>query len=173
MKASPARKKRGDRRAKQPVTPDPSPQKSSEPPRQPGHFPGLPLLLVCFSLSGAAGLIYQVAWGNALGLIFGHTAYAVATVLAVFMGGLTAGSAWLGKWSENSRRPVTAYGWLEIGIAGEFWALSESRSGTHCGRTRTLCVERAKLFTAKTFGVRGGGKMNFCLMISTLNREIR
>lgn len=137
MKASPARKKRGDRRAKQPVTPDPSPQKSSEPPRQPGHFPGLPLLLVCFSLSGAAGLIYQVAWGNALGLIFGHTAYAVATVLAVFMGGLTAGSAWLGKWSENSRRPVTAYGWLEIGIAATGAA---SLAGLHAVRAVYLAA---------------------------------
>jgi hypothetical protein len=37
-------------------------------------------LLLCFLLSGAAGLICQVAWGKALGLIFGHTAFAVATV---------------------------------------------------------------------------------------------
>ena len=48
----------------------------------------LPFLLICFFFSGAAGLIYQVAWSKALGLVFGHTAYAVATVLAVFMGGL-------------------------------------------------------------------------------------
>jgi len=47
----------------------------------------------------AGGLIYQVAWGKALGLIFGHTAYALATVLAVFMGGLTAGSALIGRWT--------------------------------------------------------------------------
>ena len=76
-----------------------------------------PLVLICFFLSGAAGLIYQVAWGKALGLIFGHTAYAVATVLAVFMGGLAAGSAWLGRWSERSSRPLALYGWLEIGTA--------------------------------------------------------
>jgi spermidine synthase len=74
-------------------------------------------LLVCFFFSGAAGLIYQVAWGKELGLIFGHTAYAVATVLAVFMGGLAAGSAWLGRWSETRPRPVTSYAWLEIGVA--------------------------------------------------------
>jgi spermidine synthase len=109
LKASTGRKKRGDQRAKLPAIPEPPPPQ--------GLFSGLPILLLCFSLSGAAGLIYQVAWSNALGLIFGHTAYAVATVLAVFMGGLTAGSAWLGKWSEKSRRPVAAYGWLEIGVA--------------------------------------------------------
>src|SRR5882672_7363128 len=74
-------------------------------------------LLLCFFFSGAAGLIYQVAWSKALGLIFGHTAYAVATVLAVFMGGLAAGSAWLGQWSESRDRPIALYGWIELGVA--------------------------------------------------------
>jgi spermidine synthase len=74
-------------------------------------------LLACFFISGAAGLIYQVAWSKTLGLIFGHTAYAVATVLAVFMGGLAAGSAWLGRWSEHTERPIALYGWMEIGVA--------------------------------------------------------
>jgi len=61
-----------------------------------------------------------VAWGKALGLVFGHTVYAIATVLAVFMGGLAAGSAWLGRWCERSalgRRPVTLYAWIELGVA--------------------------------------------------------
>jgi spermidine synthase len=74
-------------------------------------------LLLCFFFSGTAGLIYQVAWGKEMGLIFGHTAYAVATVLAVFMGGLAAGSAWLGRWSETRPRPITSYAWLELGVA--------------------------------------------------------
>jgi len=86
-----------------------------------GQFPSrifLPVLLICFFLSGAAGLIDQVAWGKALGLIFGHTAYAVATVLAVFMAGLASGSAWLGPWSEHKARPIAIYGWIELGVAG-------------------------------------------------------
>ena len=77
----------------------------------------LPALLVCFFFSGAAGLIYQVAWSKALGLVFGHTAYAVATVLAVFMGGLASGSAWIGPWSERKDRPIAIYGWIELGVA--------------------------------------------------------
>src|SRR5712692_3083243 len=77
----------------------------------------VPAVLICFFLSGAAGLIYQVAWGKALGLIFGHTAYAAAAVLAVFMGGLAAGSAVLGRWSERLARPIAWYGWLELGTA--------------------------------------------------------
>src|SRR3984957_1993645 len=76
-----------------------------------------PLVLICFFLSGAAGLIYQVAWSKDLGLVFGHTAYAVATVLAVFMGGLACGAAWLGPWSEGKNSPVSIYGWIELGVA--------------------------------------------------------
>jgi spermidine synthase len=76
-----------------------------------------PALLVCFFLSGAAGLIDQVVWSKALGLIFGHTAYAVATVLAVFMAGLASGSAWIGQRGERWDRPIAAYGWLELGVA--------------------------------------------------------
>ena len=77
----------------------------------------LPGLLVCFFLSGAAGLIYQVVWSKALGLVFGHSAYAVATVLAVFLGGLAAGSAWLSRLNERRPRPIAFYGSLEFGVA--------------------------------------------------------
>ena len=89
-------------------------------PAMPGQSPRrffVPALLVCFFFSGAAGLIYQVAWSKALGLVFGHTAYAVATVLAVFMAGLASGSACLGPWSEHKDRPIAIYGWIELGVA--------------------------------------------------------
>ena len=75
---------------------------------------GIPL---CFFFSGAAGLIYQVAWSKALGLIFGHTVYAISTVLAVFMAGLAAGSAYLGRWGQNHPRPIGLYAWLELLVA--------------------------------------------------------
>ena len=73
-------------------------------------------LMLCVLLSGAAGLIYQVAWTKALGLVFGHAVYAIATVLAAFMAGLAVGSAYLGRWSE--RRPpaglVRLYSQMEL-----------------------------------------------------------
>jgi spermidine synthase len=75
------------------------------------------VLLLCFFLSGSAGLIYQVAWTKALGLVFGHTVYAIATVLAAFMAGLAAGSAFLGRWGERHGRPIALYGWIELLIA--------------------------------------------------------
>lgn len=58
-----------------------------------------------------------MAWSKSLGLIFGHTVYAVATVLAVFMAGLAAGSAWLGSWNEMRIRPLVLYAWIELGVA--------------------------------------------------------
>lgn len=52
-----------------------------------------------------------------LGLVFGATTLAVSTVLAAFMGGLALGSALAGWLAPRIKKPVSAYGWMEIGIA--------------------------------------------------------
>lgn len=52
-----------------------------------------------------------------LGLVFGATTLAVSTVLAAFMGGLALGSALAGRIAPRIKKPVSAYGWIEIGIA--------------------------------------------------------
>lgn len=75
------------------------------------------LVAACFVLSGATGLIYEVLWARMLGLVFGATTLAVSTVLAAFMGGLALGSALAGRRGAAVKRPVRAYGLLEIGIA--------------------------------------------------------
>ena len=75
------------------------------------------LLGVCFVFSGATGLIYEVLWARMLGLVFGATTLAVSTVLAAFMGGLALGSALAGRIGPRIRKPVAAYGLMEIGIA--------------------------------------------------------
>ena len=54
-------------------------------------------LLALFVLSGFAGLIYQSIWSHYLGLFLGHAAYAQALVLAIFMGGMALGAAWIGR----------------------------------------------------------------------------
>jgi len=77
----------------------------------------LKLVAGCFFLTGATGLIYEVLWARMLGLVFGGTTLAVSTVLAAFMGGLALGSALAGRWGSRVKRPVRAYGLLEIGIA--------------------------------------------------------
>lgn len=72
---------------------------------------------VCFVLSGATGLIYEILWARMLGLVFGATTFAISTVLAAFMGGLALGSALAGRWGKKINRPLRVYGILEIGIA--------------------------------------------------------
>jgi spermidine synthase len=83
-----------------------------------------PLLLisVCFTLSGAAGLIYEVLWMRMLGLVFGATTIAVSVVLAAFMGGLALGSAFAARIAPRITRPLRAYAWIEIAIG--LYALS-------------------------------------------------
>jgi spermidine synthase len=77
----------------------------------------LSLIGVCFVLSGATGLIYEVLWARMLGLVFGATTLAVSTVLAAFMGGLALGSALAGRFAARIKWPIRAYGLIEIGIA--------------------------------------------------------
>jgi len=75
------------------------------------------LIGICFVLSGATGLIYEVLWARMLGLVFGATTLAVSTVLAAFMGGLALGSALAGKFAQRIRKPLSVYGLMEILIA--------------------------------------------------------
>lgn len=73
---------------------------------------------VCYFLSGALGLIYQVLWLRKLLLVFGSTVHAVSTVLTVFFGGLAIGSWLFGRLID--RRGAEAglrwYALLEAGI---------------------------------------------------------
>jgi spermidine synthase len=75
------------------------------------------LVGLCFILSGATGLIYEVLWARMLGLVFGATTFAISAVLAAFMGGLALGSAWAGRLAARIKRPLRAYGLIEICIA--------------------------------------------------------
>jgi spermidine synthase len=75
------------------------------------------LVFLLFLLSGAAALVYQVAWVRSLGLVFGASHLAVTTVLAVFMGGQALGSRLFGGRADRTDRPLFLYGLLELGIA--------------------------------------------------------
>src|SRR5688500_9224754 len=74
---------------------------------------------VLFTVSGFAGLIYESVWTQYLKLFLGHAAYAQSLVLAVFMGGMAAGAAYCGRWSERLANPLAAYAAIEalIGLA--------------------------------------------------------
>ena len=49
-------------------------------------------MLVAYALSGCAALIYEVCWTRLLAQQIGQSVWAVATVLAAFMGGLAGGA---------------------------------------------------------------------------------
>src|SRR3989454_4317424 len=74
------------------------------------------VLLLCFFLSGATAVVYEVVWLRMLGLVLGHTVYAITTVLAAFMAGLGLGSVLFGRRAARFPDPIRAYGVIEIGI---------------------------------------------------------
>lgn len=74
----------------------------------------LPLLLLLFVASGACGLVYQVLWTRALGLVFGVTVYAASTVWASFMAGLALGSYLVGRIGDRVQRPLAWFGAAEL-----------------------------------------------------------
>jgi len=75
------------------------------------------LLFAAIFISGASALIYQLIWVRLLGLVFGVSSFAVATVVAVFLLGLGLGSYVFGRWSERARDPLRVYLYVELGIA--------------------------------------------------------
>lgn len=75
------------------------------------------LLLVGLCLSGAAALIYEIAWTRALSLVMGSTTYALSTMLASFMSGLTLGGYLGGLWADKTKNPAFTFGLIEGVIA--------------------------------------------------------
>lgn len=82
------------------------------------------LVLTLFFCSGATALVYEVIWSKYLSHMFGSTIYAQTVVLAVFMGGLALGNRLFGGKSDRVRRPLKAYGLMEvvIGLYAFFFA---------------------------------------------------
>lgn len=75
------------------------------------------LILVCFFLSGATGLIYEVLWTRMIIKIIGGAPFAVSIILTIFMGGLGLGSYLAGRTVDRVSRPeelVRLYGLLEL-----------------------------------------------------------
>ena len=75
------------------------------------------------SLTGFAGLVYEVTWHRYLSHFVGSQARAAALILAVFLGGLCVGYVLFGKLSKtrSPRALVKLCGWTEVAIG--IWAL--------------------------------------------------
>ncbi len=83
------------------------------------------LIGALFFLSGAAALVYQVAWQRILALHSGVGLYSVAMIVAAFMAGLGFGSHLGGLASEriSTAKALRLFAFLELGI-GLFGAVS-------------------------------------------------
>jgi len=78
-----------------------------------------PIVLLIFTASGFAGLIYESVWSHYLKLFLGHAAYAQTLVLAIFMGGMALGAWGCSRISARWRDLLFAYAMTEalIGLA--------------------------------------------------------
>jgi spermidine synthase len=74
------------------------------------------VVLACFFLSGASGLVFEEVWTRELTLVFGSTTLALSTVLSVFMGGLALGSRLGGRIADKLQDRLRAYALAEAGI---------------------------------------------------------
>jgi predicted membrane-bound spermidine synthase len=90
-----------------------------------GARTALAVAVAAFFLSGAAGLVYQVAWQRILALTSGVGIYSIAMIVAAFMAGLGVGSHLGGSLSLRMapQRALATFAAVELAI-GAFGAAS-------------------------------------------------
>ena len=74
------------------------------------------LTVVGLGISGAASMMYEVAWTRALSLVIGGSTYAFSTMLVTFLSGLALGSYLYARLSRRLRITPVFFGFLQLGI---------------------------------------------------------
>src|SRR5262245_35651109 len=74
-----------------------------------------PLIAAMFFVSGAAGLMFEMAWFYRSGLVLGSSVWAASITVSSFMSGLALGSVFVGRC--RIRQPLRAYALAEITLA--------------------------------------------------------
>jgi spermidine synthase len=74
------------------------------------------VLLTALFCTAFSSLVYELVWSRKLSYIFGSTALAASSVLAVFMGGLALGSLCGGRILESRKRPFMFLAQLQFAI---------------------------------------------------------
>ena len=70
------------------------------------------------AVSGAAAMVFEVAWTRALSLVIGSSTYAFSALLVTVLVGIAAGSAvYAWRWGSRPAGPA-ALGVLEAGVGG-------------------------------------------------------
>jgi spermidine synthase len=95
-----------------------------EPPPQEEVVAGKPsagdgLLLLSLSVSGAAAMVFEVAWSRTLSLVFTSSVFGVTLMLSTYLAGLASGSALASFFLRRHGRPAShqAVAWLLTGAA--------------------------------------------------------
>ncbi len=96
----------------------PAPVAATPAPAGPAAPPLPAWAALCFFLSGAAGLLYEVVWSKELSLLLGNSLHAISTVVAAFLCGLALGAWLLGRRLARSGDGARMYALLEMGIGG-------------------------------------------------------
>ncbi|WP_242393109.1 spermidine synthase [Anaeromyxobacter oryzisoli] len=71
---------------------------------------------LAFGASGAAALVFEVTWTRTLSTVMGSSTYALSTMLAAFMAGLSVGGMVGALVAERTRRLVVTFALCELGI---------------------------------------------------------
>ncbi|GAB4333606.1 MAG: hypothetical protein Kow0099_05450 [Candidatus Abyssubacteria bacterium] len=74
----------------------------------------LRLVLLVLGVSGMLALAYEVLWTRILVFLLGSSIYSFSMILVVYLFGLTAGSLLSARLVDKSKRPLLAFGWLEV-----------------------------------------------------------
>jgi spermidine synthase len=77
---------------------------------------GVWLAVIGLGISGAASMMYEVAWTRALALIIGSSTYAFSTMLVTFLTGLAVGSYLFSRLAGRIRIDPFLFGGLQLGI---------------------------------------------------------
>ncbi len=74
------------------------------------------LVLAGTGVSGAASMIYEVAWTRALSLVVGSSIYAFSAMLTTFLVGLALGSFLFARIWGRRRAGAALFGWFEMAV---------------------------------------------------------
>lgn len=110
---------------------------------------------ICFVLSGASALAYEVLWFKRFSHVWGSSSLAMASVVASFLAGLGLGAWWFGRRADRMARPLSAYAYCEFGIAA--WALCVPWITPWCARMASAATpalaEQPLLLSAVRVGI--------------------